>query len=96
MTVVEALVLASVLGLAAVLRLPAAAAQALTVTDILDREVGPDAAIFGIEGLGPGARAGHVIERLAAAGIPNVFVDFLVPGRRKPCSYHRSFRRPTA
>lgn len=38
--------------------------------------LGPDAAIFGVEGHGPGARAGHIIDRLEAAGIPIVFIDF--------------------
>ncbi len=36
----------------------------------------PQVAIFGIEGHGPGARAGEVIAALEAAGIAIVFVDF--------------------
>lgn len=36
----------------------------------------PDAAIFGMQGHGPGARSRYIIERLEAAGIPVVFIDF--------------------
>jgi iron complex transport system substrate-binding protein len=38
--------------------------------------LGPDVAIFGIQGHGPGAHSRHIIDRLAAAGIPTVFIDF--------------------
>ncbi|EGV29797.1 periplasmic binding protein [Thiorhodococcus drewsii AZ1] len=36
----------------------------------------PDVAIFGVQGHGPGAKAHHIIDRLEAAGIPVVFIDF--------------------
>lgn len=36
----------------------------------------PDVAIFGLLGHGPGERSRHVIDRLEAANIPVVFVDF--------------------
>jgi iron complex transport system substrate-binding protein len=36
----------------------------------------PDVAIFGVQGHGPGARSRHIIDRLEAAGIPTVFIDF--------------------
>ncbi|NBC48981.1 MAG: ABC transporter substrate-binding protein [Gammaproteobacteria bacterium] len=36
----------------------------------------PDAAIFGVQGHGPGEKARHIIDRLEAAGIPTVFIDF--------------------
>ena len=36
----------------------------------------PDVAIFGIQGHGPGSRSRHIIDRLEAAGIPTVFIDF--------------------
>ncbi|MCL6417609.1 ABC transporter substrate-binding protein [Aestuariirhabdus sp. Z084] len=36
----------------------------------------PDVAIFGLSGHGPGKRSRHIIERLEAAGIPIVFIDF--------------------
>lgn len=36
----------------------------------------PDVAIFGARGHGPGARSRHIIERLEAAGIKVVFIDF--------------------
>ena len=38
--------------------------------------IGPDVAIFGVQGHGPGSRSRHIIERLEAAGIPSVFIDF--------------------
>ncbi|MCB1960580.1 MAG: ABC transporter substrate-binding protein [Rhodocyclaceae bacterium] len=40
----------------------------------------PEVAIFGLQGHGPGARSHHIIERLEAAGIKVVFIDF----RQKP------------
>lgn len=36
----------------------------------------PDVAIFGVRGHGPGARSRHIVDRLEAAGIPSVFIDF--------------------
>lgn len=36
----------------------------------------PDVAIFGLNGHGPGARSKHITDRLEAAGIPIVFIDF--------------------
>lgn len=36
----------------------------------------PDAAIFGLNGHGPSARAEHIIKRLEAANIPVIFIDF--------------------
>lgn len=36
----------------------------------------PDVAIFGLHGHGPGARSKHIIEKLTAAKIPIVFIDF--------------------
>ena len=36
----------------------------------------PDVAIFGVQGHGPGSRSRHIIDRLEAAGIPTVFIDF--------------------
>jgi iron complex transport system substrate-binding protein len=36
----------------------------------------PDVAIFGVDGHGPGASSRHIIDRLEAAGIPTVFIDF--------------------
>lgn len=36
----------------------------------------PDVAIFGLEGHGPGARSHHITDKLQAAGIPIVFIDF--------------------
>ena len=36
----------------------------------------PDAAILGVDGHGPSARSQETLDRLAAAGIPVVFVDF--------------------
>jgi len=36
----------------------------------------PDAAIFGMQGHGPGSRSRYIIDRLEAAGIPVVFIDF--------------------
>ncbi len=40
----------------------------------------PDVAIFGLQGHGPGARSRHIVDRLEAAGIKVVFIDF----RQKP------------
>lgn len=37
---------------------------------------GPDVAIFGLQGHGPSARTRHITERLEAAGIPVLFIDF--------------------
>ena len=37
---------------------------------------GPDVAIFGVQGHGPGSRSRHIIDRLEAAGVPTVFIDF--------------------
>ncbi len=36
----------------------------------------PDVAIFGLNGHGPGAKSKHITDRLGAAGIPIVFIDF--------------------
>lgn len=36
----------------------------------------PEAAIFGLDGHGPGARSHHITEKLRAAGIPVIFIDF--------------------
>ncbi|MEM9313539.1 MAG: iron ABC transporter substrate-binding protein [Pseudomonadota bacterium] len=36
----------------------------------------PDLAIFGLSGHGPGTQSRHVIDRLEAAGIPVLFIDF--------------------
>ena len=36
----------------------------------------PDVAIFGLNGHGPGARSKHITDRLEAAGIQIVFIDF--------------------
>ncbi len=36
----------------------------------------PDVAIFGLNGHGPGARSKHITDKLEAAGIPIVFIDF--------------------
>ncbi len=38
--------------------------------------LGPDVAIFGIEGHGPSSRSKHIVDALSAAGIPAVFIDF--------------------
>lgn len=43
----------------------------------------PDAAIFGIEGHGPGSKSSHIIDKLEAAGIPIVFIDF----RQQPLAH---------
>mgnify|MGYP006288733913 CR=1 FL=1 len=43
----------------------------------------PDVAIFGLDGHGPGARSRHIIDRLEAAGIKVVFIDF----RQKPLEH---------
>ncbi|MBV2120573.1 MAG: ABC transporter substrate-binding protein [Candidatus Thiodiazotropha sp. (ex Ctena orbiculata)] len=36
----------------------------------------PEVAIFGVQGHGPGARSRHIIDKLKAAGITTVFIDF--------------------
>ena len=36
----------------------------------------PDVAVFGLQGHGPGARSRHITDRLEAAGIKVVFIDF--------------------
>ncbi|AKH20582.1 ABC transporter substrate-binding protein [Sedimenticola thiotaurini] len=43
----------------------------------------PEVAIFGLQGHGPGVRSRHIVERLEAAGIKVVFIDF----RQKPLEH---------
>ncbi len=43
----------------------------------------PEVAIFGLQGHGPGVRSSYVVERLEAAGVKVVFIDF----RQKPLEH---------
>lgn len=50
--------------------------QSVSIEKIL--LLNPDVAIFGLDGHGPGAASAHIIQRLEAARIPVVFIDFRV------------------
>jgi iron complex transport system substrate-binding protein len=50
--------------------------QSVSIEKIL--LLNPDVAIFGLDGHGPGAASTHIIQRLEAAKIPVLFIDFRV------------------
>jgi len=60
--------------LAQVPRFGRSAEDTVSVERLISLE--PDAAVFGLDGHGPSARSKETLDRLAAAGIPVVFIDF--------------------